>query len=112
MDIKQLLQFYDLNEIDKKIGENYWQPLDVAFINDWVLRIATFKGEFHWHSHNDDEFFLVYKGAITIDTEKGSLEANEGQGAVIPKFLQHKPKAQKRALVLMLEPKHVTSTGD
>ncbi len=113
MDIKKLLQFYDLNELDKKIGENYWSPIEVSRVNDWVVRAAAFKGDFHWHTHDeDDEFFLIARGTITIDTEKGSIDLHENQGAVVPKGMQHKPRAKERALVLMFEPARLKSKGD
>ena len=64
---------YNLAKVDKMLGEKYWSPIDVAYINDWVLRAAAVKGEFHWHTHNDDEFFLIYKGNITIQTEIGNI---------------------------------------
>lgn len=103
---------FNLKEIDKKLRNKYWSPLDVAHVNDWVLRAAAVKGEFHWHQHNDDEFFLIYKGKIIIDTEKGPIELNEGEGTVIPKNLKHKPRADKRAVVLLLEPKRLKTKGD
>jgi mannose-6-phosphate isomerase-like protein (cupin superfamily) len=105
MDLKFLAQVYDLEEVNERLGETYWSPIDVALMNDWVLRAAAFKGEFHWHSHEVDELFLVYRGEIVIDTEKGPIHLKEGQGAVIPKGLSHKPKADHRAVVLMIEPK-------
>lgn len=104
MDLKFLITTYNLEEIDKKLGENYWSPVDVAKVNDWMLRAAAFKGDFHWHSHEHDELFYIYKGTITIDTEQGPIQLHEGQGAVIPKGMKHKPHAEKRAVVLMLDP--------
>lgn len=112
MDIKLLAQVYDLSEVDKRLGDVYWSPIDVARINDWVLRAAAIKGEYHWHSHEDDELFLVYKGDIVIDTEKGPIELKEGQGSVIPKGMKHKPKAHNRAIILMIEPAILKSTGE
>ena len=112
MDIKLLAQVYDLADVDKRLGNVFWSPIDVARINDWVLRAAAIKGEYHWHSHQDDELFLVYKGQIVIDTEKGPIYLNEGQGAVIPKGLSHKPKAEDRAIILMIEPATLQSKGD
>lgn len=106
------LSKYNLAEVDKKLGNTFWSPVDIAHVNDWVLRAAAFKGEYHWHSHQDDEFFLVYKEKITIDTEQGAIELNEGQGTVIPKGMQHKPRADERAVVLMFEPARLVSTGD
>lgn len=112
MKIKNLVNKYNLNKIDKKLGDNFWEPLDVAKINDWVLRAAAFKGKSHWHKHNDDEFFLIYKGAIVIDTENGPIELKEGEGTVIPKGIQHRPRAKERAVVLLLEPEKVNIRGD
>ncbi len=112
MNLSSFATKYDLDKIDEQLGDTFWSPVDVAYVNDWVLRAAAFKGEFHWHSHQDDEFFLVHKGSIVIETEKGAIELNEGEGAVIPKGLKHKPSASRRAVVLMLEPKQLKSVGD
>lgn len=112
MTLKALSQKYNLAEIDKQLGDTFWSPIDVADINDWVLRAAAVKGEFHWHSHNDDEFFLIYKGKITIQTESGNVELFEGEGYVVPKGVKHCPKAEERAVVLLLEPKSLNTKGD
>lgn len=103
---------YNLSAIDKQLGNTFWSPVDVAYINDWVLRAAAVKGEFHWHSHNDDEFFLIYKGSITIQTEDGNIELAEGEGYVVPKGVKHCPLAKERAVVLLLEPKKLNTKGD
>ncbi len=110
--IKNLIKKYNLEEIDKQLGDLYWSPVDVAVINDWVLRAAAVLGEFHWHSHEDDEFFLIYKGEIVIDTEDGPIELRQGEGTVIPKGIKHRPRAEKRAVVLLLEPKRLNIKGE
>ena len=103
---------YSLNEIEKQIDKP-WSPFDVAKFNNQVLRVAIFEGEYHWHVHkNEDEFFLVHKGEIIIETEKGNVFLFEGQGIVIPKGLRHKPVAKGKALVLMVEPEGLKSGGD
>lgn len=112
MNTKILAKKYKLKEVDKKLGNKFWSPIDVAYINDWVLRAAAVKGEFHWHKHNDDEFFLIYKGEIIIDTENGPIKLKKGECTVIPKGLKHKPKAEKRAVVLLLEPARLNTKGD
>lgn len=112
MDVKTLGAKYNLAEVDKKLGDTYWSPIDVAHINDWVLRAAAVKGEFHWHTHNDDEFFLIYKGRIVIQTENGNVELSEGEGYVVPKGVKHCPIAKKRAVVLLLEPARLNTKGD
>ena len=103
---------FSLEELDQRLGDTFWSPIDVAHINDWVLRVSAVKGEFHWHKHNDDEFFLIYKGEIVIDTENGPIPLKEGEVAVVPKGTKHRPRAAERAVVLVLEPARVKSRGD
>jgi len=103
---------YNLSEVDNKLGNIFWSPVDVCDINDWVLRAAAVKGDFHWHTHNDDEFFLIHKGTLRIDTEKGPIELKENEGTVIPKGIKHKPFAKDRTVVLLLEPKRLDTKGD
>ena len=110
--IKAKPKKYNLELIDKKLGNKFWSPIDVANINDWVLRSAAVKGKFHWHKHSDDEFFLIHKGKIIIDTEVGPIELKNVEGVVIPKGLKHRPRAEKRAIVLLLEPKRLNTKGD
>lgn len=110
-DLTSLTQYSDLELLDQRLGDTLWSPIDVAYINDWVLRAAAIKGEYHWHSHEDDELFIVYKGSIVIETEKGPIALKEGQIAVIPKGLKHKPKAEERAIILMIEPASLKSSG-
>lgn len=112
MDTNALAKKYNLAEVDKQLGDTFWSPVDVAYINDWVLRAEAVKGEFHWHTHNDDEFFLIYKGNITIQMENGNVELSEGEGYVVPKGVKHCPKAESRAVVLLLEPARLNTKGD
>jgi len=112
MDKETFAKKYNLEEVDKQLGDTFWSPIDVAHINDWVLRAAAVKGEFHWHKHDDDEFFLIYKGEIVIDTKNDPIPLKEGEGTVIPKGLKHKPRAEERAVVLLLEPVRVNTKGD
>lgn len=103
---------YILKDIVKKLNKPWW-PVDVATFNSQVLRVALFDGEYHWHIHqNEDEFFLVYIGSITIETENEQIILNKGEGTVIPKGLKHKPSANKPSLVLMVEPTSLKSKGD
>lgn len=98
MNVSQLTKKYNLEEIDKQLGDSFWSPIDVAYINDWVLRAAAVKGEF--------------QGSITIQTENGKIELAEGEGYVVPKGVKHCPIAKERAVVLLLEPKKLNTKGD
>jgi mannose-6-phosphate isomerase-like protein (cupin superfamily) len=44
-----------------------WHPKIVGELNDSYVKLAKLKGEFVWHHHdNEDELFLVIKGALLI----------------------------------------------
>lgn len=89
-----------------------WSPVDVVEWNDYIVRLAKFDGEYHWHSHtNEDELFYVAEGQITIQIENSSdLILTEGQMGMVPKGVRHCPKSNG-AFVLMFEPKTLDSSG-
>ena len=70
-------------------------------------------GEYHWHKHDsDDEFFYVVDGRFWIDLEDRVVELGPGQGVVVPKGVLHRPRAQERTVVLMVETAGIVPTGD
>ena len=106
-----LATLFNLEKIDQQIGDKYYEPIEVARMNDFVIRAAAFKGVHHWHSHeHEDECFLVIKGTIVMDTEHESVTLNEGDGYMIPKGVKHCPRAEERALVLLIEPAALVHT--
>ena len=98
----------------KEIDGRPWHPVEVAIVNDQVIRLALYKGEYHWHKHeNEDEFFYVLRGQITIQIKDGrDLVLNEGEVAVVPKGIEHCPKSDVESYVLMFEPYELKSTGN
>ncbi|MFX1258778.1 MAG: cupin domain-containing protein [Promethearchaeota archaeon] len=104
----------NLKDKIKEINEKPWHPVDVARLNDQVIRLALFKGEYHWHKHeNEDELFYVIKGKITIQLrEEDNIVLNQGEMTVIPKGIMHCPKSKEDSYVLMFEPYKLQSKGD
>lgn len=102
-----------LKDIIKTIGKKSWVPFEIAKVNNQVVRMAYFKGEYHWHKHDkEDELFFVYGGSITIQIENHpDLKLNKGEIAVIPKNIKHCPKSDRGAYVLMFEPVILNSNG-
>ena len=93
--------------------EKAWSPVDVAYVNDQVVRAALFHGSYHWHKHDaEDELFFVYRGGIRINLEDEIVELSEGQLCVIPKGVLHKPEADEPSVVLLFEPSKLRSRGD
>lgn len=91
-----------------------WQVLDVITINKTALRIVKIDGVYRWHSHEkEDEFFLVLKGKIFIDTAKdGSVELNEMEGYMVKKGTSHRSRSEKPAWVLVVEPAETKTLGE
>ena len=104
----------NLKDKIKEINGRPWYPVEVARVNDHVIRVALYKGEYHWHKHdNEDEFFYVLQGRITIQMKNNpDLALNEGEIAVVPKGAEHCPKSDVESYVLMFEPYELKGKGD
>lgn len=97
----------------KELAGKPWFPLDVARVNDQAVRLALFKGDYRWHTHEEDEFFLIYKGEITIQLkDQSNIELKTGEIAVVPKGMEHCPKSKGESYVLMFEPLNLKSAGN
>ena len=89
-----------------------WKPQIIAELNDAYVKLVKVKGEFVWHHHErEDELFLVLKGRLRIELRDGPLDLREGELAVIPRGVEHRPVAAEEAHVLLLEPKTTVNTG-
>ena len=91
-----------------------WSPIDLATVNDQVVRMTLFHGKYHWHMHKgEDELFYVYRGEVTIRI-RGSPDVVLGAGemAVVPMDVEHRPESVGPSYVLMFEPLRLRSQGD
>ena len=96
---------FNLKKIKQSLKKP-WSPVNIAFFDNYVLKAAIFKDEYHWHKHKkEDELFIVYEGSILMQTKKGNYDLQEGEGIIISKGLYHKPSAKRPAIVLMIEKK-------
>jgi mannose-6-phosphate isomerase-like protein (cupin superfamily) len=93
--------------------DGYYEPGIVGYLNDYKLQVVRVKGEFVWHKHDDtDDFFLVVRGRLTIQLRDRDVELEEGELFVVPRGVEHCPKADEEALVLLIEPRGTRNTGD
>ena len=91
---------------------SHWTPHVVAELNGQAVKIAKIKGDFIWHKHDDeDEMFWVVKGCMKMELRDQTLLLHEGDFAVIPKGVEHKPSAENETQILMFEPKETLNTG-
>lgn len=103
-----------LEEKITEIADRPWDPIEVARVNDQVVRMAFCRGKYHWHQHTkEDELFYVLRGELTIQLkEDPDLLLREGELAVIPKGVTHCPKSVGDTYILMFEPYVLQSRGD
>jgi mannose-6-phosphate isomerase-like protein (cupin superfamily) len=90
-----------------------FQPRIVGYYNDSKLMVAKVRGEFVWHAHPDtDDLFLVLEGRLTIQLRDRDVELEEGELFVVPRGVEHRPKADEEAHILLIEPRGTVNTGD
>jgi mannose-6-phosphate isomerase-like protein (cupin superfamily) len=90
-----------------------WNPRVVAALNGQWVKLAKLKGEFIWHQHaNQDELFIVVRGRLRIELREGALDLEEGELAVIPAGVEHRPVAAEEAWVVLIEPAGTLNTGN
>lgn len=90
-----------------------WSPKRVARLNDYDVKVVRIAGEFVWHTHEDtDELFLVLEGTLTIQLRDRDVVLSPGQLFVVPRGVEHCPKADGEVKALLLEPEGVVNTGD
>ena len=91
----------------------HWQPRIVAMLNDYKILVVKVKDEFVWHKHDEtDDFFLVVHGRLTIQLRDRDVHLEEGELFVVPRGVEHCPRADQEAWVLLIEPRDTVNTGD
>lgn len=101
-------------DINEKFGlfTEHWSPKLVARLNDYEVKLVKIKGEFVWHAHEDtDELFLVIEGQLTIQLRDRDVTLGPGQLFVVPRGVEHCPRADAEVRALLLEPTGVVNTG-
>ena len=90
-----------------------FRPRIVGTMNELKLMVAKTKGEFVWHTHPDtDDFFLVLKGSLTIQLRDRDVVLGPGEVFVVPRGVEHCPRSDEGAEILLIEPAGTVNTGD
>ncbi|MBH4176155.1 cupin domain-containing protein [Pseudomonas aeruginosa] len=93
--------------------DDRWQPRVIAQMNDYQFKLVKIEGDFVWHSHADtDETFIVLAGRLRIDFRDGAVHLGPGEMYVVPRGVEHKPFAEGKVRMLLVEPCGVRNTGD
>jgi mannose-6-phosphate isomerase-like protein (cupin superfamily) len=106
------LELEEIGALADSCKECWWNQ-SLSLVNDCVVRLGVFDGEFHWHKHDtEDEFFYTIEGKLILDFEGQTVELYPRQGIMVPRGILHRTRAPKRTVVLMIEAATVKPTGD
>ena len=91
----------------------HWQPHRLTSINDYDVKVVKLQGEFLWHTHPDtDELFLVISGELVIQLRDNEVRLGPGDVFVVPRGVEHCPKAEHEVSAVLVEPQGTVNTGD
>lgn len=89
-----------------------WTPKIIAQANGQLVKIAKGSGELVWHKHDhEDELFMVFKGLLTLQLREQNIELGPGEMYVVPKGVEHCPRATPDTHFMMIEPASTEHTG-
>lgn len=106
------MEIIDINDYVKQTKEK-WVNYTLCKVNNSLVRLGIFEGEFHWHHHDkEDEFFYVISGKLLLDLKDKTIELLPNQGFAVPKGVEHRTRAQVKTVVIMVEGDSVNPQGD
>ncbi len=113
MDVKYgPLEVIEAGKLADECGQKWWNQ-SLCTVNESVVRVGVFEGEFHWHKHDhEDELFFVIDGELLVDLEERTVTLRPRQGIMVPRGVVHRTRAQVRTVALMVEAATVVPTGD
>lgn len=91
-----------------------WSPRTVTEFNGHDIMVAKTKGEYHWHSHaNTDYFSLVLSSEVTIRIkDEEDVVLHSGEMFVVPEGVEHQPLSADEAHILLFEKSSTPNSGD
>ena len=90
-----------------------YAPKIVGAFNGHDLMVVKVLGDFVWHDHPDtDDFFMVLSGELMIDLPDATVTLQPGEVFVVPRGMQHRPRAAIETHLLLIEPAGTPNTGD
>jgi mannose-6-phosphate isomerase-like protein (cupin superfamily) len=93
--------------------DEIFSPRTVAHYNEEKIQVAKTKGEFVWHAHEDtDDLFLVLEGTLHVDLRHGTVDVGPGELLVVPRGVEHRPRADEEVHLVLIERRGTANTGD
>ena len=92
-------------EVEVKQITSPRRPHDMVFVGDSLLRAVLCEGEGKWYVHDYDEFFLNYKGVVTIESDTSTIVLRPGTGVLVPAGVRHRTNCREPAVFLVFRHK-------
>ncbi|MES2393208.1 MAG: cupin domain-containing protein [Acidobacteriota bacterium] len=90
-----------------------WSPRTIAHCNGSSVMVVKAQGDFVWHKHDDaDDFFLVLKGTLELQLRDRTITLNPGELFIVPRGVEHCPRAAEEVHLLLIEPTGTLNTSD
>jgi mannose-6-phosphate isomerase-like protein (cupin superfamily) len=90
----------------------HWEPKIIGELNGQHVKLVKLQGEFVWHAHEDeDELFLVLAGRLEMQLRDRTVELGPGELMIVPRGVEHCPRADEEVHVLLFEPASTVNTG-
>lgn len=114
MPVKEQAMIRKVNLAEKfSVIHDHWRPRIAGEVNESLIKLVKFKGEFVWHHHeHEDELFLVVKGRMLMRLRDQDIRLESGEFIIIPRGVEHMPVAEEECHVVLMEPKSTLNTGN
>ncbi len=90
----------------------HFDPKIVGELNGQHVKLVKFQGEFVWHHHeHEDEMFFVISGEFDMQFRDRTVRVGEGEFIIVPRGVEHCPKAAREVAVMLFEPASTVNTG-
>lgn len=91
----------------------HWNPKIVGELNGQHVKLVKLQGDFVWHHHDhEDELFMVVKGRLCMQLRDGDIWIDEGEFLIVPRGVEHCPRADEECEIMLFEPASTLNTGN
>ena len=90
----------------------HWRPRIIGEVNGSKIQLASSKATSFGIATTTQTTSLVLHGRLAIDLPEKTIDLQPGELLIVPRGLQHRPRAVEEVHVLNIELKGTVNTGD
>jgi mannose-6-phosphate isomerase-like protein (cupin superfamily) len=94
---------------------DYYAPKIIGEVNDVFIKLVKIQGnKVPWHHHkNEDELFLIIKGALLFEIENQEpFTMKKGDLFIVKNGISHKVSSKNECHIMLIEKKSTLHTGE